>query len=149
MIRPAVPGDLPALAALERQCFSEPWPEDALRRLLTSDGLLLTAEADGEAVGLLGMQAAFGEGYIHNVAVRADCRRRGIGRALLCAALDEARRRGVLRIALDVRASNGAAAALYEGCGFRIAARRPSLYAKPREDGLTMLWEEPGAPAGT
>ena len=139
-IRPAQEADLGALAALCRACFTEPWSEASLASALRGGEVLLVAASGGEIAGLIGMQAVCGEGYIHNVAVHPDFRRRGIGRALVEALLTHARAAGIRRIALDVRASNAAARALYEGCGFTLAARRPGVYVKPREDGCTMLW---------
>lgn len=50
--------------------------------------------------------------------VIADWRGRGVGAALLTAALDLASRREFIRIELDVHADNAAAIALYEKFGF-------------------------------
>jgi len=50
--------------------------------------------------------------------VIADWRGRGVGAALLTAALDLASRRDFIRIELDVHADNGTAIALYEKFGF-------------------------------
>jgi ribosomal protein S18 acetylase RimI-like enzyme len=51
-------------------------------------------------------------------------RRRGLGRALLEGTLERARAKGLLRVELEVYASNGTAIALYERCGFRHEGRR-------------------------
>jgi len=49
---------------------------------------------------------------------------------------------------LEVRQSNAAARALYEGLGFRIEGVRRNYYQDPREDGL-ILWHRTltGVPA--
>ena len=67
---------LPALAELEKQCFHAPWSEKMLREEL-GGGIFLVAEQDGEVQGYVGCQTVLDEGYITNVAVSPDFRRRG------------------------------------------------------------------------
>lgn len=55
--------------------------------------------------------------------VSASARGRGVGRALVEAALAEARARGARRVLLDVADDNGPARALYERAGFRPTGR--------------------------
>ena len=57
---------------------------------------------------------------INGVAVDPAYRRRGIARALLDAAIDEARSRGARRLTLRVFAPNAAARALYDAAGFEV-----------------------------
>lgn len=54
------------------------------------------------------------------LAVRAGARGRGVGRALLRGILPWARRAGVRKLRLDVRADNRVARALYESEGFEV-----------------------------
>jgi ribosomal protein S18 acetylase RimI-like enzyme len=56
---------------------------------------------------------------IHDIAVVPDQRGKGIGRALLDAVEQEARRRGCAKITLEVRSDNALAMDLYRRCGFR------------------------------
>ena len=72
---------LPALAELEKQCFHAPWSENMLREEL-GGGIFLVAEQDGEVQGYVGCQTVLDEGYITNVAVSPDFRRRGAARRL-------------------------------------------------------------------
>lgn len=130
---------LPQIQHIEQQSFSVPWTETMLRLQLEPDShVFLTAEEDGAVVGYVGLMFVLDEGYISNVAVRPDCRRRGIADALL----DELERRSrtlLLRfLTLEVRESNSAAIALYEKHGFRTVGRRKNYYEKPREDALLM-----------
>jgi ribosomal protein S18 acetylase RimI-like enzyme len=55
---------------------------------------------------------------IHDLAVIPACRGRGVGRRLLEAVEEEARREGCCRITLEVRADNHVARALYRRFGF-------------------------------
>ena len=59
-----------------------------------------------------------------SIAVAEGARGRGGGTALMGAALDEFRRRGVNRVKVAVGADNAAAGCFYERCGFHLAARR-------------------------
>jgi N6-L-threonylcarbamoyladenine synthase len=83
-----------------------------------------------------------GEGHIMNLAVRPDARSSGLGSALLSVLLDEARRRGIERLTLEVRPSNSAALALYADAGFREEGRRHGYYGDTGEDALVM-WSGP------
>ena len=108
------------IAALEREYFSLPWSEVAV-------------EGDW-VLGYVGSQTVLGESDMLNLAVRLDCRRRGIGRALveaLCAALQA---ENAVCLTLEVRASNEAAKALYAALGFIPVGRRPRYYTRPTED---------------
>jgi ribosomal-protein-alanine N-acetyltransferase len=65
---------------------------------------------------------------VQRIAVRPDWRRRGVGRRLLRALLEEADQRGCREALLEVRADNAAAIAMYEQAGFDVIARRPGYY---------------------
>jgi ribosomal protein S18 acetylase RimI-like enzyme len=56
---------------------------------------------------------------IHDIAVVPEHRGKGIGRALLAAVEEEARRRGCAKITLEVRSDNALARDLYRRCGFQ------------------------------
>ena len=56
--------------------------------------------------------------WLEDLFVRADARRRGVGRELVERALERALERGCRRIELDTNEANGAALALYESLGF-------------------------------
>lgn len=134
--------DIPAAAALERECFSDPWSENAyVSALANENALYLVAEgADGSIVGLCGLLDILGEGDISNVAVREDFRKKGIGEKMLSELLKQGRERGITAFTLEVRASNGTAIRLYEKFGFVCEGRRKNFYEKPREDAL-ILWK--------
>ena len=58
--------------------------------------------------------------WLEDLYVTDEARRRGVGRALIEAALEAARERGCRRIELDVDEVNEAALALYRSCGFSL-----------------------------
>jgi ribosomal protein S18 acetylase RimI-like enzyme len=77
---------------------------------------------DGRIVGNITLQPSDvkpGRWLISNVAVKRRYRGRGIARALMVAAIDEARHRGGQAVGLQVRADNTPAIYLYRGLGFK------------------------------
>ena len=134
-VRCARVSDAAALAALERQCFSTPWSEQALSDgLARDDARYFAAEVDGKVVGYLGAHNVFGDVSVTNIAVDPAYRRRGIALTLLKALLTSAREEGASRVLLEVRVSNDAAIGLYEKAGFRRLCVRPRFYEAPVED---------------
>ena len=140
-LRPIGAADLEAVAEIESLCFAEPWSAGALEFLLSDAAMGVVAICDGRIAAYCGMALAPDEGQITNVAVHPDFRRRGLGRAILLYLKEEARARGLLQIALEVRVSNEAAIALYESEKFYVAGRRKNFYRNPTEDALVMLWD--------
>jgi len=147
--RPATAADIPAVAAIERDVFSDPWSARSFADTLARPETVFLA-LDGEERRLAGYAiglAVRDEGEVLNLAVRAEARRQGAGGRLLDALLGELKRRGARRVFLEVRSSNEAAVHLYEGAGFRRIGRRPAYYAHPREDAVTMALDFGGVPA--
>ena len=132
--------DLDQITAMEAQNFSVPWKrQDFAGYLDDPQALFLTAsDVGGRIAGYIGCLFAADEGDITNVSVSGACRRRGIGSLLVRALLDEARKRGAVRIVLEVRQSNAAAIRLYEKYGFEQIGVRRGYYDHPREDALLM-----------
>ena len=130
---------LEGVATLERLCFGEPWSAKALE-LLLGDGAFAVVCTEGQDVlAYGGMLSVLDEGQVTNIAVHPDHRRCGLGRRVLETMLEEAERRGLTEISLEVRASNHAAISLYEQAGFSVVGRRRSFYKQPTEDALVML----------
>ena len=130
---------LAALAEIEKVCFHAPWSADMLREEL-GKGLFLVAERDGVAVGYVGCQTVLDEGYITNVAVSPDCRRQGVGRALIGTLVSHAGAQGLVFVTLEARTSNMPAIALYENAGFQKVGVRKNFYTAPVEDALLMTF---------
>ncbi len=129
---------LPAVAALEKLCFAEPWSERALEWLLSNEAVGVVALTENNVIGYGGMLIAPKEGQITNVAVHPDCRRLGGGRAIVSALLREAANRRLESVSLEVRQSNLPAIALYERLGFEKVGVRKHFYKHPAEDALVM-----------
>jgi ribosomal protein S18 acetylase RimI-like enzyme len=139
-VRPATPRDREFVDRLGRESApsslsplrpaSAEAAAEAFRRAVTftadrADALTLIAELDGEAAGFLMLLFDLPDdvtlqrqAFVVYMAVRTASRKRGLGRALLAAAVEEARKRGVAHISLMVTEANAPARALYAQAGF-------------------------------
>jgi len=115
------------------------WPESSVKETLGWQGALaLASEASGELRGFLIGRQMGDEAEILNLAVETKSRRRGEGGALLKAAVQEFRARGVSRVFLEVRESNEAGVTFYGKHGFSKVGRREGYYQDPEEAALVM-----------
>lgn len=139
-IVPMTADHLDAVAALERICFSDPWSRQLLADELDNDlsAFLVALDDEGQVAGYAGLQVVLDEGTVTNIAVRPDCRRRGVAGQLLEVFLNFARGNRLAFLTLEVRASNYDAIALYGSRGFRSVGRRKNYYEHPREDAIIM-----------
>ena len=134
-IAPLPVGAAEPLAALHGACFPEdPWDAEALGRILALHGGFgfLAWKAD-MPVGFALARDLGAEGEILTLGVVPTCRRRGVGRALLCAILDRARRQSIPSIVLEVAADNAAARRLYAAAGFVPIGHRRRYYRRGEE----------------
>ncbi|MCD8336538.1 MAG: ribosomal protein S18-alanine N-acetyltransferase [Lachnospiraceae bacterium] len=137
--------DIPEVAAIERQCFSEPWSEKGFRSALEQgySVYLVARMADSNQIaGYCGLLRSFEEAEILNVAVRGELRGRGIGYAMLSDLMEHGRKRGIRRFTLEVRKGNAAAIHLYEKLGFLSVGIRKNFYRRPEEDAVIMWTPE-------
>lgn len=129
------------VAALELACFSRPWSRQMLAEELDNQcaAFLVALEPETEKViGYAGLLVAADEGYITNVAVDPSRRRQGVAAQLLQVFDNFARGNQLAFLTLEVRPSNTAAIALYQGFGFREVGRRRNYYDLPKEDALIL-----------
>ena len=132
-------GDLPAIIRIEQSSYTMPWTEATFRGLLRRrDADLVVADAGGHPVGYAVAWSVAEQCELGNVAVTADWRGLGIGRALVLEILQLAASRGVREVFLEVRPSNPVAQRLYASLGFRLVGRRKNYYFEPVEDALVM-----------
>ena len=131
--------DAPMLALLEKECFSCPWSEEGCIDGLNSDRFYFVGLFDGEElIGYGSLTTVLDEGDVARIAVRQDKRGKGYGGMILCDLENEAKRRGVVHLHLEVRESNAPARHLYEKVGFLTDGIRKNYYAKPLENAVLM-----------
>lgn len=140
-MRAAVHRDLRAVAAIERAVFPDPWTHGmfvAHLRYAPANMFVVAEDASEAVVGYALTLTAADEAQLLNIAVHPDARRRGVGIALLRAAMQECAAAGAESMVLEVRESNAAARALYAAHGFAPVGRRKGYYHSPREDAIVM-----------
>ena len=89
-------------------------------------------------VGFLGTWYMHDEAHIVSVGVRSDYRGFGIGELLLIGAIEQAQKRRMQAVTLEVRISNHIAQNLYKKYGFEKMGVRKGYYSDNREDALIM-----------
>jgi ribosomal protein S18 acetylase RimI-like enzyme len=139
-LRVAAPEDERRLAFLDRVTWA---PENSPIPLwnesldfFSSDPAenVIVAESDGTPIGYVklrrvdGKESGVMEFAISGIAVEPEWQRKGIGSRLVAEAIEEAKRRGAIRLALHVLGTNQAAIALYESHAFRIAMVRSGAF---------------------
>ena len=132
---------IPEIAQIEKLCFSDPWSEEGLEKLLEDGYVCLLALVDGVVAGYVGMYFVLDEGNIINVATHPSYRRCGLAKALL-KRLDEVSFELNLReLYLEVRLGNESAKALYASDGWEVIGMRKNFYSRPTEDAVLMKKE--------
>jgi len=132
--------DVAAISEIERAAFSDPWSARSFRDALEHPAVYFgCARSDaGEVLGYVVAWFVADEGEIANLAVAPAGWGVGIGRALLDAALAEAKQRRIESVYLEVRDSNVRARRLYQSRGFEEVGRRTKYYRRPVEDAIVL-----------
>jgi ribosomal-protein-alanine N-acetyltransferase len=132
--------DLDRVTEMENAIFPNPWRRSFFRADLgRQQGICIVAEESG---CVQGYAVAWGTDEVHlaNLAVAAECRRRGVAKELMAEVLRFARGVGAGSVYLEVRMSNSAARAFYAGLGFVPTFTREGYYENG-EDALIMELE--------
>ena len=133
--------DVPQVAAIEAEAFTDPWSLSSFRSLASGGLVWFRVAVDDdtdEVIGYILVWFAADEAELANIAVAPGMRGQGVGAALLDEALSAAEERGTVRMFLEVRDSNERARELYASRGFEEVGRRRSYYRRPVEDALIL-----------
>ena len=128
--------DLDALVALEEASFSgDKMSRRSWRHAVTSStiAVLVAPLPDGQLGGcaVLFFRRGSDEGRIYSIAVAAAARGRGLGRLLVQAGEDAARRRDCTSLRAEIRVDNAASRALFAAAGYAEFGLKTAYY----EDG--------------
>ncbi len=139
IIRNVCGNDIPQIAEIELDSFTDPWTENALLSQISEKyGIFLAAE---NCCGIIGYIIGSCDGenaFIEKIAVKNSARKQGAGKALINKFISEITD-NAKQISLEVRESNFAAKALYFSVGFEAAGIRKNLYEFPKENGIVMI----------
>jgi [ribosomal protein S18]-alanine N-acetyltransferase len=144
-VRRAEIGDCTVLSDIHGAAFRRGWSDAEFEALLVQPGTHALIAHYRNAfgwqtpAGFILFRVTADEAEILTVAVVPECRRRGIGKALLEEAMRELYREGAHRIHLEVEDGNIAAIALYNGMEFRESGRRAGYYTQGRDSPVGAL----------
>ncbi|WP_241490232.1 ribosomal protein S18-alanine N-acetyltransferase [Curtobacterium citreum] len=156
-LRRAVPQDLDDVMWLEHASFpTDAWSAAQMAgELWSPHGYYVVLETTDSGaptvIGYAGLSSLAGNPVadVQTIAVAAEYRGRGLGKVLFTELLDEARRRDVHEVFLEVRADNPVAQAMYAAAGFEQIAVRPRYYQPDGVDALVMRATLPQLPTTT
>lgn len=141
IVRNVGPDDIYTVIDLEYQNFDYPYPPDVINFLYESHrDTFLVVEKDKDVIGFAIGIIQKKEGHILVIAIRDDCKKKGIGTLLMEKLIDVYKKKGITRLKLEVRASNVAALSMYKNLGFKITNRLKHYYENG-EDGLLLKRE--------
>jgi [ribosomal protein S18]-alanine N-acetyltransferase len=133
------------LIPIEADLFgAEQWsPAMFWNELANGHSYIVDIDDDGAVAGYAGLAVIPpDEAWVQNIAVRRDRQRLGRGKAMLSTLLDEAARRGVRSVLLEVAMDNEAAQKLYASYGFEGVGIRKGYYQPSNTDALVMRRDE-------
>lgn len=118
----------------------DPWRRENLEKTIGREDhpTFVAQDEQGEVLGFAAFFCIGDSADLELIAVSPGARRKGVAQALLNHALPLIAEKGVTRVLLEVRASNWNAIGLYRKLEFKTLARRPDLFAHPKEDGFLM-----------
>jgi len=136
--------DVPAVHRLEQAIFSMPWSEKDFVYEMTENKVAryLVIEEAGEIIAFAGAHIILDQAHVTNIAVRQDCRGRGLGRMITRALMQYASNLGAEYLTLEVRQSNAAAQNLYKSLGFVKVSVRKRYYEDTGEDAWLMVCDQ-------
>jgi [ribosomal protein S18]-alanine N-acetyltransferase len=132
--------DLAAVTALEQRIHAFPWTSGQFRDSLAA-GHTGWLQREGDAIAAFAVtMRVVDEDHLLDIGVAPEYQRSGRGTALLAFLCQQARAAGMVRLLLEVRASNSAAIAFYRRFDFAEIGRRRGYYParEGREDAIVM-----------
>jgi len=141
ILRDMTEADLEAVLRIENEVHAYPWTPGNFSDALRSGYTCKACESEsGELFGYAVMMSAVDEAELLDIAISARQQRQGLGRRLLQEMMALARRANMVRMVLEVRASNAAAISLYRAVGFSDIGLRRDYYParNGREDAILM-----------
>ena len=121
--------DIVQLSELEAANFSPAWSSQTLLKSIDNPRHQVVGFYAPELIGFAIFAYLLDEAELLRIAVSQAQRGQGIGLQLLQQQMLQMPAQGIEKVFLEVRASNQAAQALYQRCGFKLDGRRKNYYA--------------------
>lgn len=129
IIRPLNKDDIPFLVSA-RNTFPDAWDEKMLLSAFAAGNFYgFIAETDGNPTGFITYSVSVDTADLQDLFVAEDCRKKGVGSALVAEFIKGAISHGVKKLFLEVRESNTPAIGLYEKAGFTFLSVRKRYYS--------------------
>lgn len=140
IFRPMTEADVDAVFAAELRIYPFPWTRGNFLDSVRSEYRNWVCEDNGALVGYAVVTVTLDEAQLLNISVVPERRRQGLGLALMEHLMADVARRGVKTLFLEVRPSNAAGRAMYDGLGFTRIGERRDYYpaAGGRENAIVM-----------
>jgi ribosomal-protein-alanine N-acetyltransferase len=140
IIREMMEEDIIPISEIEVLSFSDPWSYDTIKNGKDSrfDTWLVLLQ-DDVVMGFLVLRVIAFEGELLRIALRPDCRGRGLAKKLMDQLVEYSKNNSVESLFLEVRNSNETARNLYKSYGFAETSIRKNYYRNPQED-AHVLW---------
>lgn len=140
-IRWMIRRDMPAVLAIENQCFEFNWTEDDFIRCLRQRNCIgMVAERDDQVVGFMIYELHKNRLHILNFAVDQEVRRQGVGASMVNKLLGKLTHERRNRIMLEVRETNLEAQLFFKKVGFRAISVLRDFYDDTVEDAYLMQY---------
>lgn len=139
-VEPARAEDAADMARLHAAGFYRGWPrEDFSAYLAEGAPAYVACDAKRRVAGFALLRETGDEAELITIAIDPKWRGKGVGSAVLGAALADLRTTPARRLLLEVAEDNPAALALYRRHGFREIARRNAYYARAQGAAATAI----------
>lgn len=138
-IEPVTGDDIYNILQIEEENFTNPWSVVSFFDAILSEQRVFKKACDeNELMGYYILFILENEAHLENLSVKPCFQNKGIGRALLQDAIQEAHAHQVEAIYLEVRESNKKAISLYKKAGFFEIGIRKKFYVNPTENAVLM-----------
>ena len=143
-IAPMTQDDLDDILEIESASYGpHHWSKDSFYAELQNNlaRYFCAFDLENNLLGYIGSWLVIDEAHITNVAVKPECRGKGVGECLLVELFKECYKYMIKYVTLEVRVSNIPAIGLYEKYLFKSLGQRKGYYQDNNEDALIM-WTE-------
>lgn len=123
--------DADKISKLETECFDyNVYPIDEIKNMIHAPRYtILQANVGGQCVGYIIYSVVVDECDLDKIAVKNECRHKGIGKLLVDEMLKDLLTRGVKKVYLEVDEANNQAISLYEKLNFEKIDKRTNYYS--------------------
>ncbi len=153
-VRWLIERDVPEVMAIEEAAFEHPWAEAEMLRTLRKRncvGMVAEERPADRVLGFMVYELFKTHVILHDLAVRPDCRRKGVGTRLARRLLEKLTPKGIVRVVVKVAEDNLDAQLFFRSLGFLAVEIERSPFKTSDRDAYRMeyaLAAAPGAVAG-